>query len=91
MENGKQPYVIPESQTQIFVVHQISNACRYIVWKVKKQFTADMKKVYTAPTKQAAKLVLDDFSQKWESKYDYTILRYSVIKFYLGVGYLDIN
>nr|WP_309597643.1 IS256 family transposase [Flavobacterium oreochromis] len=65
--------VFPESQTQICVVHQIRNACRYVVWKDKKQFTTDMKLVYTAPTKQAAELALEDFAQKWESKYGYAI------------------
>lgn len=28
--------VLPESKTQICVVHQIRNACRYVVWKDKK-------------------------------------------------------
>jgi transposase-like protein len=65
--------VFPESQTQICVVHQIRNACRYVVWKDKKQFTTDMKLIYTAPTKQAAELELADFAQKWESKYGYAI------------------
>src|SRR5690606_19200232 len=40
--------VFPESSTQICVVHQIRNACRYVVWKDKKAFTADMKPVYDA-------------------------------------------
>lgn len=65
--------VFPESQTQICVVHQIRNTCKYVVWKDKKPFTADMKLVYTAPTKQAAALALEDFAQKWESKYGYAI------------------
>ncbi len=65
--------VFPESQTQICVVHQIRNACRYVVWKDKKQFTTDMKLVYTAPTKPAAALALEDCAQKWESKYGYAI------------------
>lgn len=60
--------VFPESKTQICVVHQIRNACRYFVWKDKKQFTKDMKYIYDAPTKQAAEAALKDFAQKWESK-----------------------
>jgi len=35
--------VFPQSKTQICVVHQIRNACRYVVWKDKKAFTRDMK------------------------------------------------
>ena len=65
--------VFPESKTQICVVHQIRNACRYVVWKDKRQFTKDMKHIYDAPTKQAAEAALKDFAQKWESKYSYAI------------------
>lgn len=65
--------VFPESQTQICVVHQIRNACKYVVWKDRKEFSADMKHIYTAPTKQAAEVALNDFAEKWESKYSYAI------------------
>ena len=65
--------VFPESKTQICVVHQIRNACRYVVWKDKKAFTADMKHIYNAPNQQAAKAALDDFAAQWESKYSYAI------------------
>ena len=34
----------PQSSTQICVVHQIRNSCKYVVYKDKKEFTADMKK-----------------------------------------------
>jgi len=65
--------IFPESVTQICVVHQIRNACRYVVWKDKKAFTADMKHIYNAPTKQAAQAALEDFSTKWDSKYSYAV------------------
>jgi len=65
--------IFPESVTQICVVHQIRNACRYVVWKDKKAFTADMKHIYDAPTKQAAQAALEDFSTKWDSKYSYAV------------------
>ncbi|MDT0684999.1 IS256 family transposase [Autumnicola psychrophila] len=65
--------VFPQSKTQICVVHQIRNACRYVVWKDKKAFTKDMKLIYDAPTKQAAEAALEDFAQKWNSKYSYAI------------------
>ena len=63
----------PESVTQICVVHQIRNTCRYVVWKDKKEFTKDMKEIYTAPNKEAALAALNDFALKWESKYSYAI------------------
>ena len=65
--------VFPESRTQICVVHQIRNACRYVVWKDKKAFTADMKGIYNAPNEKAAKAALEDFAKKWETKYSYAI------------------
>lgn len=65
--------VFPESKTQICVVHQIRNACRYVVWKDKKAFTKDMKQIYDAPTKQAARAALKDFGDKWNSKYSYAV------------------
>ena len=65
--------VFPQSSTQICVVHQIRNACRYVVWKDKRQFTADMKHIYTAPNKEAAELALDELEKKWGAKYSYAI------------------
>lgn len=65
--------VFPASQTQICVVHQIRNSSRYVVWKDKKEFTKDLKEVYTAPNKQAAAVALDSFAAKWNHKYPYAI------------------
>ena len=65
--------VFPQSKTQICVVHQIRNACRFVVYKDKKAFTADMKYIYQAPNQEAAKAALEDFAKKWESKYSYAI------------------
>jgi putative transposase len=65
--------VFPQSQTQICVVHQIRNSARYVVWKDKKAFTKDMKQIYDAPTKQAAKAALEHFSTQWNHKYPYAI------------------
>ena len=44
-----------------------------MVWKDRKSFTSDMKHIYNAPTKQAAEAALNDFAEKWESKYSYAI------------------
>lgn len=65
--------VFPNAATQVCVVHQIRNSCRYVVWKDKKAFTSDMKQVYGAPTRQAALAALDELEQKWNSKYAYAI------------------
>ena len=65
--------VFPKSTTQICVVHQIRNASKYVVWKDKKKFSADMKLIYTAPTKEMASVELDQFEEKWKDKYPYAI------------------
>ncbi len=65
--------VFPSSETQICVVHQIRNSAKYVVWKEKKEFTTDMKHIYTAPNKEAAQAALEDFKTKWNSKYSYAV------------------
>ena len=65
--------VFPLSETQICVVHQIRNSAKYVVWKEKKEFTSDMKHIYTAPNKDAAQAALEDFKSKWNSKYSYAV------------------
>ena len=65
--------VFPKSKTQICVVHQIRNTCKYVVWKDKKAFTADMKHIYNAPNQKAAKVALEDFEEKWNDKYSYAV------------------
>lgn len=65
--------VFPQSSTQICVVHQIRNACKYVVWKDRKEFASDMKNIYCAPNREAAAQALEDLDQKWGSKYSYAI------------------
>jgi len=65
--------VFPEAVTQLCVVHQIRNSSRYVVWKERKQFIADLKLVYGAMNKEAAYDALQEFEKKWGSKYGYAI------------------
>jgi len=65
--------VFPGTVTQLCMVHQIRNSCRYVVWKDRKVFCADLKEVYAAPTKTAAVDAFKGFAQKWEGKYRYAI------------------
>ncbi|MCS2323216.1 transposase [Bacteroides fragilis] len=53
--------VFTASTTQICVVHQIRNSCRYVVWKEKKEFTSDLKNICNGAIKEAAKMELDNF------------------------------
>ncbi len=65
--------VFPQSTTQICVVHQIRNSCRYVVWKDMKEFTADMKEIYTSVNREQAEHILDRFEHKWGSKYRHAV------------------
>ena len=56
--------VFPPSSTQIYVVHQIRNSCKYVVYPDKKESTADMKNIYHAPTKEVAATPLDNLEKK---------------------------
>ena len=66
--------VFPQSSTQICVVHQIRNSCKYVVYKDKKEFTPEMKNIYNAPNKEVAATELDNLEKKWGGKYLYAIL-----------------
>jgi len=65
--------VFVQSVTQICVVHQIRNALRYVVWKDKKQFAADLKKVYGDPNKILAVQALEQLEVTWGKKYPHAI------------------
>jgi transposase-like protein len=65
--------VFPKSDRQICVIHQIRNSAKYVVWKDKKEFTKDMRYIYTAPNRDAAEAALEDFKKKWNDKYSYAV------------------
>lgn len=65
--------IFPQSITQICVVHQIRNASRYVVWKDKKEFAADLKPVYIAANKDLAWSALEQLESKWGKKYPHAI------------------
>lgn len=65
--------VFPDSVTQLCIVHQIRNSCKFVVWKDRSQFCKDLKMVYTAINTQAALEELEKFTLKWKGKYKYAI------------------
>ena len=65
--------VYPMTVSQLCVVHQIRNSAKYVAWKERKQFMADLRLVYGAINKEAAHDALEDFAAKWGSKYAYAI------------------
>lgn len=65
--------VFPNCTKQICVVHQIRNSCKFVSYKDRKAFTADMRYIYTAPNEQAASAALDLMEKNWGDKYLYAI------------------
>jgi transposase-like protein len=61
--------VFPQVEIQRCIVHQIRNSLKYVVWADRKEFTADLRSVYQAPTREAAEENLLALSEKWGSKY----------------------
>ena len=63
----------PHAVTQLCIVHQIRNSCKFVVWKDRKEFCADLKGIYAAPTIDAAEKALVAMDLKWGTKYKYAI------------------
>ena len=63
----------PETITQLCLIHQIRNSVKFVPWKDKKAFCADMRLIYTAINEKQALSVLDNFKTKWGGKYHYAV------------------
>lgn len=61
--------VYPKTEIQQCIIHQIRNTTKFVSYKDIKALMADLKKVYAAVDEQAAFSELDNFDEKWSSKY----------------------
>jgi transposase-like protein len=61
--------VFPKTEIQRCIIHQIRNSLKYISWKDRKAFVADLKEVYQAATREAAETNLAKLDEKWQKKY----------------------
>lgn len=68
----------PQTEVQRCIIHQIRSSTRYVSYKDIKQFTADLKPVYKAPTEEAALLSMDEFEAKWGGKYPLAVKSWRV-------------
>lgn len=59
----------PKTEVQRCIIHQIRSSSRYVSYKDIRQFTADLKPIYKAPTEEIALVALDEFEAKWGKKY----------------------
>lgn len=61
--------VYPKTELQQCIIHQIRNTTKFVSYKDLKVLMADLKRVYTAHSEEAALFELDLFDEKWGSKY----------------------
>lgn len=61
--------VFPLAMVQLCIVHLVRNSLEFVSWKQRKQVAADLRAIYTAPTKEGAELALDDFAAKWDKSH----------------------
>lgn len=59
--------------TQLCIVHQIRNSCKFIVHKDRYEFCQDLKNIYTAINTNDAWEQLQICKNKWDKKYKYAI------------------
>ncbi|MBQ6408998.1 MAG: IS256 family transposase [Butyrivibrio sp.] len=59
----------PKTEYQRCIVHQVRNTLKYVADKDKKQFAADLKKIYNAPKAEQAETIRDQVIEKWSDKY----------------------
>ncbi len=61
--------VYPKTEIQQCIIHQIRNSTKYVSYKDIKALMADLKKVYGAVDEETALYELEQFGEKWDSKY----------------------
>jgi transposase-like protein len=61
--------VFPETEVQLCIVHMVRNSVKFVSYKDRKAVTADLKKVYSAPTAELAEVALEEFAGNWDSRY----------------------
>ena len=59
----------PETEYQRCIVHQVRNTLKYVSDKDRKEFAADLKKIYIAPNEQLGAEARDEVTEKWNAKY----------------------
>ena len=54
----------PQTEFQRFIVHQVRNTLKYVAIKYRKNFAADLKKIYTAQEEPTATRIRDEVELK---------------------------
>lgn len=65
--------VFPLTDIQRCIIHQIRYTLTYVSYKDKKEFSKDLKKIYTSPTEEAGYSALQELKEIWDKKYPYAL------------------
>lgn len=60
--------VFPKTQVQLCIVHQIRSSLKYVASRYQKEFIADLKSIYRAPSRELAEAALEHLEAKWHEK-----------------------
>ena len=61
--------VFPQAVVQTCIIHLIRNTFRYASKKYWGQIAADLKPIYRAPSREAARAAFEEFKEKWGKPY----------------------
>jgi len=68
----------PRTEVQHCIIHQIRSSTRYVNYKDLRPISADLKLIYQAPTEKDALVHLEEFENKWKSKYPQSVKSWRV-------------
>ena len=61
--------VFPKTENQLCIIHMIRNSTKHVSYKDLKPVVADLKKIYGAVSEDAALFALEEFNERWSSKF----------------------
>lgn len=61
--------VFAKTEVQLCIVHMVRNSLKFVPYKDKKVVAVDLKTIYQSKTEEEAKIMLEIFKEKWDSKY----------------------
>lgn len=61
--------IYPETLIQRCVIHQIRHSLKYVNHKDKREFSQDLRKIYTSANREQARQHLQKLEEKWGDKY----------------------
>jgi putative transposase len=61
--------VFPQTEVQLCIVHLLRQSLNYVGWKERKAVAQDLKRIYTAATRQAGEQELENFAEKWDARF----------------------